>query len=69
MRRYYLRQRSENGLSVSTVKLARNAAVVPLRYARRKKIIRDFNFDDVIKVSGDFEERGILSRDQVEALF
>jgi len=61
--------RKEKGLSVSTVKLARNAAVVPLRYAKRKKIIRNFNFDDVIKVSGEFEERGILSRDQVEALF
>jgi integrase len=59
----------KKGLSVSTVKLVRNAAIVPLRYARRKKIIRDFDFDAVIKVNGDFEERGILDRDQAEALF
>jgi integrase len=59
----------KSGLSASTVKLARNAAIVPLRYAKRKRIIKTFDFDIVIKPNGDFEERGILNRDQVDALF
>ena len=57
------------GLSASTVKQARNAAVVPLRFAKRKKIIKSFDFDAVIKPNGDYVERGILNHDQVEALF
>jgi integrase len=60
---------SKKGLAASTVKLARNAVIVPLRYAKRKKIIRNFDFDGVIAVNGAFEERGILDRDQVQALF
>ena len=60
---------SKKGLAASTVKLARNAAIVPLRHAKRKKIIRNFDFDGVITVNGAFEERGILDRDQVQALF
>ena len=61
--------RVEKGFSVSTVKLTRNAAIVPLRYAKRKKIIQNFNFDDVVKVNGESEGRGILARNQVETLF
>jgi len=57
------------GLAASTVKQARNAAIVPLRFAKRKKIIKTFDFDAVIKPNGDYVERGILSPDQVDALF
>ena len=63
------KKESKSGLSASTVKLARNAVIVPLRYAKRKKIIKTFDFDAVIKPNGDYDERGILSRDQVDALF
>jgi len=63
------KEEQEKGLSSSTVKSARNAAIVPLRHAKRKKIIRTFDFDAVIKPNGDYVERGILNRDQVEALF
>jgi len=61
--------RTEKKLSASTGKLARNAAIIPLRYAKRKKIIRNFDFEQVIRVNGEAEERGILDRSQVEALF
>jgi integrase len=61
--------KTEKKYSASTVRLARNAAIKPLRFAKRKKIIRNFDIDAVIKVNGDFKERGILNRDQVEALF
>jgi integrase len=57
------------GLSSSTVKKVKNAAVVPLRFAKRKKIIRNFDFDAVIKPDGEQSERGILSPDQMNALF
>jgi len=57
------------GLSASTVKLARNAAIVPMRFAKRKKIIKTFDFDAVIKPNGDYVERGILDREKVDNLF
>ncbi|MCL2272142.1 MAG: tyrosine-type recombinase/integrase [Treponema sp.] len=61
--------KNTKGLSASTVKLARNAAIIPLRYAKRKKIIKSFDFDAIIRPNGDYVERGILSREQTEALF
>jgi len=62
-----LERKNKNGLAGSTCKHVRNASIVPLRYAKRKKIIKDF--DAVIKPNGDYVERGILNRDQVDALF
>ena len=61
--------KDNKGLSVSTVKLVRNCAIVPLRFAKRKKYIRNFDFEAVISVNGECEERGILDRDQVDKLF
>jgi len=64
-----LNKEVKKGLSASTVKKAKNAAIMPLRFAKRKKHIRSFDFDAVIKPDGDQAERGILSPDQVDALF
>ncbi|MDR3283671.1 MAG: tyrosine-type recombinase/integrase [Treponema sp.] len=59
----------DKGLSASTVNSTRNTAFVALRYAQRKKIIKGFDFEEVIRASGDTKQRGILEREQVEKLF
>jgi integrase len=55
-------------LAASTVNSARNAAIVALRYAKRKKIILHFDFDSVLRAGGKSGDRGILEREEVERL-
>jgi len=57
------------GYSASTVNLARNAAFVALRYAKRKKVIKYFDFDAVLRAGGKSKERGVLEKNEVEKLF
>jgi integrase len=56
-------------LAASTVNSARNAAFVALHYAKRKKLIRRFDFEAVIRAGGEADERGILEREEVGKLF
>ncbi|MCG7852674.1 MAG: hypothetical protein MIO92_09140 [Methanosarcinaceae archaeon] len=49
----------KQGLSGSTVKQARNAACVVFKYAKRR-LIRSFDFDTVLRGSSKPKERGIL---------
>jgi integrase len=56
-------------LAASTVNSARNAALVALRYAKRKKIIRSFDFDAVLRAGGKAKERGVLEKNEVDKLF
>ena len=58
----------KRGLASSTVNLARNAAFVALRFAKRKKMISHFDFDAVLRAGGKSKERGILEKDEVEKL-
>jgi len=59
----------ERGLSSNTVNLARNAAFVALKYAKRKKMIKYFDFDAVLRAGGKPKERGVLEKHEVEKLF
>jgi integrase len=59
----------EKHLAASTVNLARNAAMKALRHAKRKKIIKEFNFDAVLRAGGKTSERGILEKEEVDELF
>jgi len=59
----------ERGLASNTVNLARNAALVALKYAKRKKIIKYFDFDAVLRAGGKPKERGVLENHEVEKLF
>ena len=59
----------EKKLAASTVNSARNAAFVALRHAKRKKIIRSFDFDAVLRAGGKPNERGVLEKKEVEKLF
>jgi len=61
--------RMERQLAASTVNSARNTALVALRYAKRKKIIQYFDFDNVLRAGGKSKARGILEKDEVEKLF
>ncbi|MDL2230026.1 site-specific integrase [Treponema sp. OttesenSCG-928-L16] len=61
--------RLDKGLAPSTVNQARNAAFVALKYAKRRKLIRNFDFDAVLRVSGKTKDRGILEREEVDELF
>jgi integrase len=59
----------DRGLSASTVNSARNAAIVALRHAKRKKVIQRFDFDTILRAGGKTRERGILEQDEVDRLF
>ncbi|QQO08650.1 tyrosine-type recombinase/integrase [Breznakiella homolactica] len=59
----------DRGLSASTVNLARNACFVALKYAKRRKHIQKFDFDAVLRASGNIKERGILEREEAEKIF
>jgi integrase len=61
--------KTEKKLAASTVNSARNVATVALHYAKRKKLIRNFDFEVVIRASGEVDERGILEREEVKKLF
>ncbi len=60
---------TDKGLAAGTVNRARNTAIAALRYAKRRKLIKDFNFDAVLRASGDPKGRGILEREEAERLF
>jgi integrase len=60
---------TDKGLAASSVNRARNTAFVALRYAKRRKLIKDFNFEAVLRASGNAKARGILEREEAERLF
>jgi integrase len=66
---FLINLRINKGLAADTVNKARNAACIALRYAKRKNIIKSFNFDAVLRASGEIKERGILEREEVESIF
>jgi len=59
----------EKKLAASTVNSARNAAIKALRYAKRKRIIKYFDFDNVLRAGGKQKERGVLERKEADRLF
>ena len=61
--------KTKKKLAASTVNSARNAALVALRYAKRKKMIQHFDFDDVLQAGGEPKERGVLENDEAEKIF
>ena len=61
--------KTDRGLSASTVNLARNAAFVAIKFAKRHRLIRFFDFDAVLRCSGKPKKRGILERDEVQKVF
>ena len=56
-------------LAASTVNSARNAAIKALRYAKRKKIIKSFDFDNILRAGGKPGESGVLTIEEAEDLF
>jgi integrase len=56
-------------LSGGTVNHARNVAFVALRYAKRNRVIKHFDFEAVLRAGDKAAERGILERKEVETLF
>jgi integrase len=58
----------EKKLAPATVNLARNTAMKALRYAKRKHIIKEFDFDAVLRAGGKASERGILEKEEVDKL-
>ncbi len=69
LQKFLVHLKIEKKLSASTVNQARNAAFVALKYAKRHRLIKNFDFDAVLRASGRAEERGILEREEVKALF
>jgi len=59
----------EKKLAAATVNLARNAAMKALRHAKQRKIIKDFDFDAVLRAGGKAVKRGILEKEEVDELF
>jgi len=69
LQQFIVHLKIERGFASSTVNLARNAAFVALRYAKRKKMIKHFDFDAVLRAGGKSKERGVLGKDEVDKLF
>jgi len=69
LQKFVVYLRMDKKLSASTVNSACNAAIVALRYAKRKKIIQQFDFDAVLRAGGEAKERGVLEKEEVEKLF
>jgi integrase len=61
--------KTDRGLSASTVNLARNAAFVAIKFAKRHRLLRVFDFDAVLRCSGKPKGRGILEREEVQNVF
>jgi len=61
--------KTKKNLSGSTVNLARNAAIKALRHAKRNYLIKDFDFDAVLRAGGKAAKRGILEKEEVDRLF
>jgi len=62
----YLKQ--EKHLASSTVNLARNTAMKALRYAKKKRLIKSFDFDSVLRAYGKAAKRGVLTNEEAEKL-
>ena len=58
----------KKNLAASSINSIRNTALVALRYAKRKKMIKRFDFDVVLRAVGDSKERGVLENNEVEKL-
>jgi len=56
-------------LAASTVNSARNVAIKALRFAKRKKLIKYFDFDNVLRAGGKSKERGVLEKKETDKLF
>jgi integrase len=56
-------------LAPSTINSVRNVAMTALKFAKRKKNIRSFDFDGVLLAGGKSKERGILTNEEAEKLF
>ncbi len=69
LRQFVLYLKTERHYASSTVNLVRNAATVALRFAKRDRIIRSFDFDLVLRCGGPAADRGILEADEVRKLF
>jgi integrase len=69
LQKFIVHLKLEKKLAASTVNSARNAAIKALRYAKRKKIIKTFDFENVLRAGGKPKERGILERNEAEKLF
>jgi integrase len=69
MQQFIIYLKVDRNFAAATVNSARNTALVALRYAKRKKLIRHFDFDMVLRASGDAKERGVLEREEVDKLF
>jgi integrase len=68
LQKFLVHLKHEKHLSGSTINSIRNAAIKALRYAKRKKIIRNFDFDSVLRAGGKAKERGILEREEIDKL-
>ena len=69
LQKFIVHLKVDKKLAASTVNSARNTAIKALRYASRKKIIRSFDFANVLRAGGKPKCRGILERDEAERLF
>ena len=69
LQRFIVHLKIDRKLAASTVNSARNTAIKALRYASRKKIIRSFDFDNVLRAGGKAKDRGVLERGEAERLF
>ena len=56
----------EKHLAASTVNLARNAAMKALSHAKQRKIIKEFDFDAVLRAGEKSAKRGILEKEGVD---
>jgi len=68
LQKFVVHLKIEKRLAASTVNSARNAAFVALKFAKRKKLIKDFDFDAVLRAGGKPKARGILEREEIEKL-
>jgi len=69
LQKFIVNLKIEKKLAPATVNLARNTAMKALRYAKRKHIIKDFDFDAVLRAGGKAAKRGILEKEEVDKLF
>jgi len=61
--------KTQKHLAASTINSIRNASMKALRYAKSKKIIKYFDFDAVIRASGESVPRGVLENEEADRLF
>jgi integrase len=69
LQKFVVHLKKDKKLAASTVNSARNAAIRALRYAKRTKAIKQFDFDYVLRAGGDPDERGILEKEEADKLF